>query len=159
MTAKTASRKAGPLRGPLYLDASALVKLYLPEAESDALEAQLLGRNDLLVSDLAVTEVVSAASRRCRDGQLRQADLLRLHQALLDDLAAGSFLSVHLDASTHRAAERLLVQLPQPRLRAADALHLAMALSAGTRTLITYDQRLTVAAGAAGLHGAPAASR
>jgi predicted nucleic acid-binding protein len=158
MTAKTASRRT-PLRGPLYLDASALVKLYLPEAESDALEALLLGRSDLLVSDLSVTEVVSAGSRRCREGQLKEADLVRLHRALLDDLADGSFIAVHLEPSTHRAAERLLIQTSQPLLRAADALHLAMALSVGTRTLMTYDQRLTDAAGAAGLHVRPIRSR
>lgn len=159
MTAKTGSRRAARLRGPLYLDASALAKLYLPEVESNALEAQLLGRSDLVVSDLAVTEVVSAASRRRREGHLGEAHLVRLHQALLDDLASGSFLSAHLDSSTHRAAERLLIQMPGTVLRAADALHLAMAFAAGARTLIAYDQRLIEAAGSAGLHVAPPASR
>jgi len=121
VTAKTGSRRAAGLRGPLYVDASALAKLYLPEAESNTLEALLLGRSDLVVSDLAVTEVVSAAARRRREGHLGEVHLVRLHQALLDDLASGSFLAAHLDSSTHRAAERLLIQMPGA-LRAADAL-------------------------------------
>jgi predicted nucleic acid-binding protein len=159
MTAKTASRRAAPPRGPLYLDASALVKLYLPEAESDALEALLLGRSDLLVSDLSVTEVVAAGSRRCREGHLKEPDLVRLHRALLDDLADASFIAVHLEPATHRAAERLLIQSSGRRLRAADALHLAMALSVGARTMLTYDQRLGEAAKATGLHVGPIRSR
>ena len=46
--------------GGLYLDASALAKLYVTEPGSDVLDDALRGRGDLMVSDLAVTEVVSA---------------------------------------------------------------------------------------------------
>ncbi len=154
MAAKTGSRRARLVRapGPIYVDASALARLYLPEAESEALERQVLGRTDLLASDLAVTEVVSAVARRVRDGQLREPQALRVYEALLDDLASGVFLRQDLDSQAHRAAERLLLQRPGPGLRAADALHLALALGAGTRTLLTYDDRLAVAAAASGLH-------
>lgn len=51
------------LPGPLYCDTSALVKLYVPESGSDELNRTVEGRDDLLVSDLAVTEIVSALSR------------------------------------------------------------------------------------------------
>jgi prevent-host-death family protein len=52
---------------PVYLDASALVKLFVPEPESDALNAALIGAGNVVVSDLAVTEMASAIGRRIRE--------------------------------------------------------------------------------------------
>ena len=52
--------------GPIYCDTSALLKLYFPEPRSADLTRVVEGRDDLLVSDLAVTEIVSALSRRVR---------------------------------------------------------------------------------------------
>ena len=67
----TASEAAAPA-GPLYCDASALAKLVLPETGSDELDAAVAGRDDLLVSDLAVTEVASALGRRVREASWRR---------------------------------------------------------------------------------------
>ncbi len=159
----TASEKRSGrrLRGPVYVDASALAKLYLPEAESDSLELALFGRRDLQVSNLAVTEVISAAARRRREGLLTSEQLSRVHSALLDDVSnEGAFLRLDLEPSVHREAERLLVRGATdegaPGLRAADALHLALAVTAAARTLVTFDQRLAQAARMAGLHVFPA---
>ena len=52
---------------PVYLDASALVKLFVPEAESDELNRALTGLTDVIVSDLALTEMASALGRRTRE--------------------------------------------------------------------------------------------
>jgi hypothetical protein len=53
------------LPGPLYCDTSALLKLFLPEPGSDAFNEVVEGRDDVLVSDLAVTEIVSALAGDC----------------------------------------------------------------------------------------------
>ena len=45
---------------PVYLDTSALVKLFVPEPESDDLNRALTGLTDVIVSDLALTEMASA---------------------------------------------------------------------------------------------------
>ena len=66
------------LPGPVYFDSSALIKLYVPEPGSDELNRSVEGRNDLLVSDLALTEVVSAVARRLREGGLTLAIARRL---------------------------------------------------------------------------------
>jgi hypothetical protein len=142
------------LIGRLYVDASALVKLFVPEPESDELNRLLAGRRDLIVSDLAVTEIVSAAARRQRSGELAAGDVRRLHRAILGDLEAGHFLAARLTPETHREAERYLLHL-QVALRAADALHLALAAAEEAQTLVTFDDRLREAAGAAGLAVAP----
>jgi hypothetical protein len=58
---------------PVYLDTSALAKLYFPEPESVELDAALVARRDLFVSDLAITELTSATARQMRDGALSPA--------------------------------------------------------------------------------------
>jgi predicted nucleic acid-binding protein len=64
--------------GPIYLDASALVKLFVPEPASDSLNQALLGAEDVIVSDLALTEMASALGRRMREGRLTSAESRRL---------------------------------------------------------------------------------
>lgn len=141
---------------PVYLDTSALAKIYVREAGSDVLEAALLGRRDLLVSDLAVTEMTSAIARRTREGDLDDADARRVYEALLRDLSAGVYLRVELTSDVHRAAERLLLGVGRSTpLRAGDALHLALAAVADARVLLTFDQRMRTAAATAGTFETP----
>ncbi len=140
----TASKEAGRARlvGPLYCDASALAKLFLPEEGSAELNAHVAARDDVLVSDLAVTEVASALARRAREGALSPAAARRVYRKILATMAEGAFRRVDLLASTHRDAERLLLASARAGLRAADALHLALALEASAGTLLTYDRAL-----------------
>jgi predicted nucleic acid-binding protein len=56
---------------PVYIDASALVKLFVPEEESDALNRALAGLTDVIVSDLALTEMASALSAARASNALR----------------------------------------------------------------------------------------
>jgi uncharacterized protein len=141
--------------GPLYLDASALVKLYFTEQGSDALDAMIQGRNDLIISDLAITEIVSALSRRRREGILPPSACGRLHRKILADVDAGFYQKIDLTSATHREAERLLLAVDDIGLRAADALHLACATLADAASIVTYDRRLSAAAIRVGLHSLP----
>lgn len=137
------------LAGPIYLDASAWVKAYVAEVGSDELNVAIMGRTDILVSELGITEVVGAVSRRKpRAGQ-------RVQQTILDQLAEGRFRLTPLAAATHRQAERILCSGLAPFLRAADALHLALAQQAGAMTFACFDQRLRVAAAAQGMRLLP----
>jgi hypothetical protein len=45
-------------------------RLYLPEVGSDEFNEIVEGRDDVIVSDLAVTEIISAMARRLRQGSL-----------------------------------------------------------------------------------------
>lgn len=138
----------------VYLDTSALIKLYLPEPLSEALERALRGRRDLVVSDLAVTEMVSAISRRRREGALSSDAAARLHQTVLQHLEEDRYIRAQLTSEVHRSAERFLLSLAAVPLRAADALHLALASAAEAGTMATFDQRLAEAARQAGLQNA-----
>lgn len=171
MTAKTASRPAAkPARGTtkrpsrvrerpvasvIYLDASALVKLFLPEPESAAVNRMLAGQRQVVVSDLAVTETTSALARRRREGLLRASAAATVHRKMLETVESGFVRLVSLDPPVHRQAERLLLAIDDVALRAADALHLALALSAGATVMATYDRRLAAAAFRVGLTNAP----
>jgi len=138
------------LPGPLYCDTSALLKLYLPEPGSGEFNRTVEGRDDLLVSDLAVTEVASALSRRLRQGLLTREVVRRVQHAIvgrLDDV----YQRVELTRDVHRRAEHFLLTLTETPLRAADALHLALATSARAASMASFDVRLVAAARAVGL--------
>jgi predicted nucleic acid-binding protein len=139
------------LPGPLYCDTSALLKLYLPESGSDELNTVMEGRDDVLVSDLAVTEIVSAVARRLRQGSLTQDVARRLQHAILRRLDEDVYHRIELTRDVHRRAEHFLLTLPGAPLRAADALHLALAASARAASLASFDARLAAASRAAGL--------
>jgi uncharacterized protein len=141
--------------GPLYLDASALVKLYLPEPESDVLDAALRGQKNLIISDLATTEIVSALSRRRREGSLTPLSCARLHRKILADIEDGFYIKSVLMPEVHREAERLLLAIDNVALRATDALHLASASQSGASAIVTYDTRLAEAAIKIGMNALP----
>jgi prevent-host-death family protein len=82
---RRAAYRAG-LPGPLYCDTGALLKLYLPGPGSDEFNEVGEGRDDVLVSDLAVTEFLSALARRLRQGSLAREAARRLQHAILGRL-------------------------------------------------------------------------
>ena len=133
---------------PVYLDASALVKLFVPEEESDALNQELAGLTDVIVSDLALSEMASALGRRTREQRLTRDEAQRLYREA-SKLHASSHRA-ELTPPIHRRAERLMLSLTIP-LRTLDALHLATALDAEAATIVTFDPRLREAATSQGL--------
>lgn len=138
-------------RGPIYLDTSALIKLYLPEPGSADLEALLIDRRDLVVSDLVITEFTSALGRRKRAGDLPSETAGDLYRTLLDDaISNGYYLRPTSSPEIHRIAERLLLSVGS-ELRAADALHLGLATANEARSIATFDRRLRHAAPGMGL--------
>ena len=114
------------------------------------------GRDDLLVSDLAVTEIVSALARRLREGTLTRGVARRAQHAIVGGLDGGVYRRVELTRDVHRRAEHFLLSLTEVPLRAADALHLALATSARAASLASFDVRLGAAARAVGLVPYPA---
>jgi predicted nucleic acid-binding protein len=100
-----------------------------------------------VVSELAITEVVSALARRVRQRNLSSRDAGRVYRQILADREHGGFRHIDLSPDLHRVAERLLMQLGGTvPLRASDALHLALAGSAPAQVFVTYDRQLREAA-------------
>jgi predicted nucleic acid-binding protein len=101
----------------IYLDSSALAKIYVPEAESEKLDSFLRGRRGLMISELAITEVLSAVARRKREGVINVDQASEIRDAVLEDADSGSFDRLELSPAVHREAERLLFGIDSVPLR------------------------------------------
>ena len=133
----------------LYVDSSALAKLYVPETESEILDTFLRSRRDLMISELCMTEVLSAVARRRREGALNLEQAHQIRDALISDVQ--SFRRLDLSPVIHREAERMLLSADSVPLRTLDALHIALALFGGAKRLVTFDVRMSEAAALNGL--------
>ena len=76
---------------PVYLDTSALAKLYVEEDGSDELDTALVDRRDFLISELALTELTSAIARRVREGDMPASTGRHIYQQLFRDVREGEF--------------------------------------------------------------------
>jgi len=142
-----------PAGAPIYLDTSAFVKLFVDEPESDDLNAELSAVGEIVLSDLAMTELASALARRARERLLTGAEAKRLYGHAERVVTACRL--VECTPPVQRRAARLLLTSKQVRLRTLDAMHLALAIESDVSTLVTYDPRLREAAAAQGLFTAP----
>lgn len=118
-----------------YVDASAAMKLLVPEAESEALFDELArpGRQ-LVASWLLHAELHCAAGRNPADVELQAvAEVLKL--VSLVDVTRGDILT----AGTYAP------------LRSNDAIHCAAAFRLGVDEFITYDRELAAVAEEAGI--------
>lgn len=122
-----------------YIESSAAVKLFVEEAESEALERYCDG--------LRASDVVLVSSTLL-ETELRRA-AVRLGTA--QGKATRAIERVTL-INPDRAMFREAGVLPGQDLRSLDALHVATAVRAGVTTFITYDDRQRDAALAVGLH-------
>lgn len=121
-----------------YLDTSALVKLVVSEAESDALLAWLTKtEGDWVSSDLARTELLRAVRRVVPDRVVRAREVL------------DSITLVRITTQIFEEASRL----GPAALRTLDGIHLAAALDLGDDldAIVTYDDGLNEAAAANGV--------
>ncbi len=122
----------------LYLDSSALVKLVLPEPETEALREILSLWPERFSSALTRIEVLRA---------VRRAGVGRSTYERAENVVARVGL-VDVDERVLNVAARL----GPPELRSLDAIHLATALSApDLGGLVSYDARLMRAATCSGV--------
>ncbi len=98
-----------------------------------------------------MTEIVSALTRRLREGAITREVVRRVQHAILRGLDVQVYRPVELTRDVHRRAEHFLLSLTTVPLRAADALHLALAMSARAASMASFDARLTAAARVVGL--------
>jgi predicted nucleic acid-binding protein len=125
-----------------YADASALVKLVRTENETSALRAYIDGA-DLVASELVLAEVPRAVRRAADDDPVARLDVL------LD--TADAVLRAVAFTAVDSAILRLAGAIPEPALRALDAIHVAAAVDVSPiDAFVTYDQRQAAAARLAG---------
>ena len=108
----------------LYVDTSALVKLYVEEEGAAAMRRRAVGAAFVATSALAWPEGLAMLARRRREGLLSLDEHAELRRRFHADWAAMSV--VDLDGRVLEIVDRLVVAHP---LRGADAVHLASALT------------------------------
>lgn len=127
----------------LFVDTSALVKFYYPEAGSEAVEALLLAAERVFVSRLSVVEMASALARKLRSSAIGKDAETRIWNAFQDDLRSGSVKLIHLDEELISRAATLIRDLGAPEgLRTLDALQLASAMNQRGALFLSADRRL-----------------
>ena len=128
-----------------YIDTSALVAALAGEPLSERVWSWLASQpeGEVAISPWVVSELSSALSIKIRSGALtieqRAQIFSNWHQLLEDGLLTLSISTSHFETAARFADRHEL------GLRAADALHLAIAADAGC-TLVTLDQVMAAAA-------------
>lgn len=137
----------------LYLDSSALVKLYTNEPERDAVDALLTTHAGLLFTSIVTyPEVLSALCRVHRNRQITDREYSAAKSRFSQNWR--EILVIHLPQEVLTAAERLI---ESHGLRGFDAVHLCSAswLEEPAVRFACFDQRLRAAAEAEGLIAVP----
>jgi predicted nucleic acid-binding protein len=135
----------------VYLDTSALAKWYLPEEDSEAVEAFLRETpTRVCISDLTRLEMRSLLGRRQRAGAISADERTAIFATFAEDVARGSLHLLPADAAAFDRAIRLIDQLVDVPLRTLDAWHLALAMGANTEVVATADVTMARAARALG---------
>ncbi|MFO8034328.1 MAG: type II toxin-antitoxin system VapC family toxin [Candidatus Bipolaricaulota bacterium] len=130
----------------LYLDTSALLKLYAEERGTSDIRAAVTRASVVTTSRLTYVEARGAFARKVRQGELSPAEHQYLASSLEEDW--GRFLVVELSDNLCQEAVVLVERHP---LRAGDALQLASACTVKHRVkeelvFSSFDERLNRAA-------------
>lgn len=135
----------------LYLDTSALVKLYVKEPGSQAVRALLEKAQVVSTSRVAYVEMRAGLARKLRQGELSEEE----YGHVLSDFEKDwkDYFVIEFSESVAKMGGELVEKHP---LRALDALHLASALFLRERArsdvfFSSFDGRLNEAAQAEGL--------
>ena len=130
----------------VYLDTSALIKLYVAEAFSNEVERLVAAADGLVISRLSMLEWHCAMARRLRTGQITQDYLNIARTEFTRHLADGYFRIVSFDDTLLIDALRVLDSVNPVPLRTLDAIHLTAARNAGVARLATADRVMADAA-------------
>lgn len=133
----------------LYLDTSALFKLYVDEAGSDAVHAAVAAAESVAVCRIAWAEAMSALARRGREVPADQESLDFAKQSLSNDWPR--YLVMEVSQQVVELAGELADTFA---LRGYDSVQLASASLAnelGQVTFASFDKRLNKAAKVLGL--------
>jgi len=137
----------------MYLDTSALVPLYLPEADSEHCERIVADAQGIFTSELCRAELVRALLTKQKNGLLDAEQQKRIFAQFERHCDEGAVRLIAFDRSTVREATDLVEQVaPGVLLRTLDAIHLATYLSVDAGPLFTRDKRMTEAGRKLGLN-------
>lgn len=135
----------------MYIDTSALVKLYVEEPDSEACEA-IVAEESLVSSRLLYCEFRAALFGKISRGKLSPEIASKVWSEFERHIVDRRIHLVPLNDILVQDAARLLNDLhPNMPLRTLDALHLVTFMSVDAGPILTKDRRMTQAAMQLGL--------
>lgn len=138
----------------IYWDTSTVIKLYVPEPDSEAWQNRAVHeRRDIVSSSLLEAEFAFAVGRKEQLGDLRTGGARKLCHRLQSDISYGRIKVFPLSFDIVSAATAIALEgYPRQSVRTLDGLHLATAIRLHCREFVTTDRRLASAARALGFH-------
>ena len=141
----------------IYLDTSAFLKLYIREADSEFVQAQVVSQDDPLpIWELQQAELINALRLKVfwDDIDANQAD--RLIAVFDQRMKRGQYFFPDIDRGDLMATFRTLSRdTPRTGCRTMDILHIACALQLAPERFISFDERQRLLASGAGLKVLP----
>ena len=135
----------------IYIDTSALVPAFIREPKSETVLAWIETSGErLVVSEWAITEFSSAAAIKVRTGEVASAMAKQARARFLDFAQDHCSIVVPQRAEFRRAAE--LAGEADLKLRAGDALHLAIAEASKVQGILCLDETMSAGAKTIGLN-------
>ncbi len=130
----------------ILFDSSAMLKRHIPEAGTPAVMHWLSQADEVVLSVLAMPEVLSALNRLRREDALSDAEYQSAKVRASDDASTSTIVLV-----TDDVLRRTVLCLEQAPLRASDAVHVASAIEVGVDLFVSADRRQCDAAELLGL--------
>ena len=134
----------------VYVDASALIKRYITEPNSDEFDAFFMARA-MAISRLTLVEMRCALARRRRNGEISAVLEEQAMDELRTDIQDGVLLVHPVGDDQVAHALHLIGQVAPLPLRTLDALHLSIAQRNHHQDFATSDKNQAAAASALGL--------
>lgn len=139
-----------------YWDSSALIKLYVKEADSLIVEHFATSSESApITSRLAFYEIRTVLERKQLEGALIVGAAQSLYRRLVEDAASGSIrvveFSPDLAMNFEKVVSRCFQNIPPVFIRSLDGIHLASAIVSGETEFVATDKRLREAAQVLGL--------
>ncbi len=144
----------------IYWDSSALLKLYVTEADSGYFLNLVANSSEpLLSADIAREEILCALYRKEYAGDLKSGAAAALFKRFLADENKGRIITIPNGRDVIAEAEILVQkaykQPPALLIRSLDTIHIAAALASKASTVVATDQRLRNVAQLMGLKVLP----
>lgn len=134
----------------VFFDSSAFVKRYVNEAGTDAVLHWCDQATEIILSGIALPELVSSFCRLQREGRITETQYRQLKSLLLADIEDAAIGDLTPVVIAHAIAS-----LEGNVLRGMDAIHIGSALALKADLFVSSDRRQLDAAARSGLRTAP----
>lgn len=130
----------------VFFDTSAFVKRYVREAGTDAVLGWCDQATEIILSGIALAEIVSAFCRLHREGRITETQYRQLKALLMADIEDAAIGDL-----TPAVQAQAILSLEKNLLRGVDAIHIGTAVVLKADIFISSDQRQLDAAARMGL--------